>query len=74
MSDEPIREVMTIRLLDPLPCSIWKPGAPCSQPATVAYAWPATHTPEWPIPGLWTLQPVCAECAARAAQAHEVKP
>lgn len=32
----------TIRLIDPLPCSIWAPGnQPCGKPAFVAYAWPA---------------------------------
>ena len=65
MNDEPIRETYTIRLTDPLPCSVWAPGnAPCGKPAFVAFARPAPPSGEWPLPGLWTLQPVCADCTA----------
>ena len=69
MTDESIRETKTIRLIDPLPCSIWAPGnAPCGKPAFVAFAWPSTQQTEWPLPGLWTLQPVCADCTASMMQ------
>ena len=58
-----------VRLHDPLPCSTWTPTGACGTPAYLAYAWPATEGAEWPVRGLWTLQPVCPRCAQAAAEA-----
>jgi hypothetical protein len=63
-------ETRTIRLADPLPCCLWAEGGVCGKPAYVAYAWEAEPQLRWPLPGLWTLQPVCAECAAAAAKQY----
>lgn len=59
-----------------LPCSIRRPtptepDAICGKPASVASAWPQESAGEWPTPGLWTMQPVCRECAAAAAKVYE---
>jgi hypothetical protein len=63
-----------IQLRTPLPCSIRNfdnESDICGKPATVAHCWP--HEPDglWATPGLWTLQPVCRECAAAAAKVYE---
>jgi len=63
-------ETRTIRLVEPLPCCIWTPGGPCGRASYVAYAWEAEPQTRWPLPGLWVLQPVCAECSAAAAKQY----
>lgn len=53
----------TIRLVFPLPCSIFDPATTagiCGKPATAAYAWR-----QEPVQGLWTIQPICKDCALR---------
>lgn len=62
-----------------LPCSIRKPTASdpdaiCGKPATAAVAWLQEPAGEWPTPGLWTLQPICRECAEAAAKVYGVEP
>lgn len=59
-----------------LPCSIRKPtpadpDAICGKPASVASAWPQEPDGPWPTPGLWTMQPICRECAEAAAKIYE---
>lgn len=73
VSDDLINETLTIRLIDPLPCCVWRPGGVCGRPAYVAYAWEAEQQARWPLPGLWTVQPVCAECAVAAAQKYSAE-
>lgn len=65
-------QTTTILLRSSLPCSIRAdaPGGICGKPATAAYAWPQEPAGDWPTPGLWTLQPVCAECAKAAAEVY----
>jgi hypothetical protein len=67
------RKTKLVRLADPLPCCIWQPDGVCGKPATIAYAWEATPGPEWPVEGLWTLQPVCVECAAAALKRYSAE-
>lgn len=57
----------------PLPCSIRSdtPSGICGKDAYVAYAWVPAPSGMWATPGLWTVQPVCAECAAAAAKVYE---
>ena len=71
-------ERRTIRLVDPLPCSI-RTGDDelCSKPATVAHAWQLREGAEnvkYYTPGLWGLQPVCESCAVAAAKVYGVAP
>lgn len=56
----------------PLPCSIRADTSTgmCGKPATAAYAWRQEPSGDWPTPGLWTVQPVCAECAKAAAEVY----
>lgn len=54
-----------IMLRTPLPCSIRQGDGICGNPATVAYAWEQEPQGAWPTPGLWTLQPVCKDCAVK---------
>jgi len=63
----------TVKLRTPLPCSIRAntPDGICGKPATAAYAWPQEPSGPWPTPGLWTLLPVCAECARAAVEVYE---
>ena len=64
------RTIVRLDPSTPLPCSIMAPdGGTCGQPATVAYARLLPPTGMWATPGLWELQPVCAECTQRT-QAH----
>lgn len=73
MSDT--RQTEIIRLGDPLPCGVVHPGTAagyCGRPAWVAYVW-RMEAPEalamWAhLGGLWTLQPVCSQCAQAAAR------
>ena len=81
-------ERRTIRLVDPLPCSILLRGAVlCGNPATVAHAWrieTAAAVALWElyhetrtspeVSGYWCLQPVCESCALAAAKVYEVAP
>lgn len=62
------RTIVQLHPSTPLPCSIMTADGPlCGKPATAAYARLLPTTGRWSVPGLWELQPVCAECAARAA-------
>jgi hypothetical protein len=56
-----------------LPCAIRAntPSGTCGKPSTRAYAWPQEPAGMWATPGLWTLQPVCAECAKAAAKVYD---
>lgn len=68
----PAGETVIVVLASPLPCSI-RAGTPdgiCGKPATIAHAWPQEPSGPWPTPGLWTVQPVCAECAKAAARVY----
>lgn len=68
----PAGETIIVALVTPLPCSIraGTPSGVCGKPATQAYAWPQEPSGPWPTPGLWTVQPVCAECAQTAAAVY----
>lgn len=62
-----------IVLRTPLPCSIRKGDGVCGNPATVAHAWAQdSQSMLWPTPGLWTVQPVCKECAKVALSRQSV--
>lgn len=61
-----------IVLRTPLPCSIRKGDGVCGNPATVAHAWLQAPQGAWPTPGLWTVQPVCKECAKVALSRQSV--
>lgn len=61
----------TIRLLDPLPCSILTETSTCQKTAYVAYADEVNVKGQWSLPGQWLLQPVCEECAKKAAEAYK---
>ena len=55
----------------PLPCSIYHPTRGiCGNDAYAAYAYAVQ--PSLPIvpDGQWIIQPVCAECAAKAAAVY----
>ena len=65
-------ERRTIRLVDPLPCSIRTEDGLCSKPATVAHAWQLRNNIG--TPGIWFLQPVCESCALAAAKVYQVQP
>ena len=54
-----------IRLADPLPCGIRTDKKNCTNPATVAYAYPWRH-PTYPYH--YVLLPVCRNCAEKAVQ------
>lgn len=56
-----------------LPCSIRAdtPSGICGKPASVASARPQMPTGPWPTPGLWTVQPICRECAEKAAEVYD---
>lgn len=41
IQEKAMSETQIIRLLDPLPCSVWAPGGTCGRPAVVAFCWPA---------------------------------
>lgn len=57
-------DVMRVLLQPALPCGMYA----CGRPASMALAEPdRTHA------GLWSLLPVCTECAARL-QRHEATP
>lgn len=64
-------EKRTIRLIDPLPCSIIRgldrDDARCGQPAYAAHAISADALPAYQQVGLmrseWILMPICRECA-----------
>lgn len=63
-----------VQLRTPLPCSIRNfdnESGICGKPATVAHAWPQDPSGDWPTPGLWTVQPVCRECAAATKKVYE---
>lgn len=71
MSDER----RTIRLVDPLPCSIRTGDEMCGKPATVAHAWRlrvGAENVKYYTPGLWILQPVCEACSLAAAKVYGV--
>lgn len=56
-----------------LPCARYKPQNPggiCGRPAYVAIAWPEELRGAWPVFGRWTIQPVCAECAAATMELY----
>ena len=65
-------DVHLVRLATPLPCSIWRGQSDsiCGDDALAAYAWQYTGA-DYPMPGLWVLQPVCEECARRAMMAAQ---
>ena len=71
-------ERRTIRLTDPLPCSIRTDDDElCGKPATVAHAWRlrvGAENVKYYTPGLWVLQPVCESCAVAAAKVYGVQP
>lgn len=79
MSDT--RQTEVIRLGDPLPCGVVNPTTAtgfCGQPAWVGYAW-RMDSPEgmemWAhLGGLWTVQPVCSQCAQAMAKVYGVTP
>lgn len=69
-------ETTIIRLASstPLPCAIWtaERGTQCGKPATVTYAYRLAEPQEGPLAGRWIIQPVCRECAEKAAQVYGV--
>lgn len=69
-----MNEQRIVRLVDPLPCAIWSPDGRCGKAAYAAYAWETEPSTRWPTRGLWTLQPVCADCAAAASNQYEQEP
>ena len=52
----------------PLPCVIYNAerNEPCGNPATVAYAY-ERRDPAPPLLVVWVVQPICADCVAKAA-------
>lgn len=56
----------------PLPCAIWtaERGEQCGKPATAAYAYRMDAPRDGPMAGRWIIQPVCRECAEKAAQVY----
>lgn len=56
-----------IRLTEPLPCGILTGSGNCGKPAHVASIW------HGPVPGQWTLLPVCKADARRLAQLYSVE-
>jgi hypothetical protein len=55
----------------PLPCSTYNAerDAPCGKPAYAAYAYEKEDDMP-PLQGRWILQPVCQECANKAAKVY----
>jgi uncharacterized membrane protein YadS len=59
--------------LDPtttLPCSIRQGDGICGKAATAAYAYQVEASPPIVQPGMWMIQPVCRDCAAKAAAVY----
>lgn len=55
----------------PLPCSIYHPTRGiCGKPAYAAYAYEVAPSPPIVPAGQWVIQPVCAECAGKAAAVY----
>lgn len=77
MNEETV--IIKLDAATPLPCSIYDPGrdAPCGKPAFVAYAYAHRHAAQPsrnaapPLLIEWLVQPVCKECAAKAAKVYE---
>ena len=65
------RRPVALREDTPLPCALLRDGALCGRPAHVAQAWPSSELGNWPVPGLWTLQPVCPDCLADVMKVYE---
>lgn len=67
-------ETTIIRLASstPLPCAIWtaERGEQCGKPATAAYAYRLEEPQNSVTAGRWIIQPVCRECAEKAAQVY----
>ena len=61
----PESKIIKLAASTPLPCSIYNATTdqPCGRLAYAAYAYPAHAEP----PGQWLVQPVCRECATKAA-------
>lgn len=58
----------------PLPCSIYHPERGiCGQPALGAYAYEVEPSSPIVPPGQWIIQPVCSECAEKAARVYSRK-
>lgn len=60
----------------PLPCAVHADteSGICGRDAYAAIAWQQKPSHPWPTPGLWTLQPICKECAERAAAQYQPTP
>lgn len=56
----------SIRLTEPLPCGILTGAGNCGRPAHAATIWPG------PVPGQWTMLPVCETDAKRLAQLYNI--
>ena len=71
-------ERIIIQLVDTLPCGQFADTASgfCGRPAWVAYAWQMSAPEDMPmwahLGGCWTVQPICAACAQRAANRQDV--
>lgn len=57
----------------PLPCAIRADNESgiCGKDAYAAYAWRQEPQPPLYVPGLWTTQPICRECAEQAAEQYQ---
>jgi hypothetical protein len=74
MEIQPKMKSLTVIIkLDPtttLPCSIRQGDGICGKAATAAYAYPVEASPPIVPAGQWIIQPVCEECAAKAAEVY----
>lgn len=66
-----IGESKVIVLQTELPCSIRTPDGVCGKPATQAHASPVEITGPWAVVGAWMLQPICRDCATKAAALYQ---
>lgn len=60
----------TVQLATPLPCSIIAGDDNCGKPAAFAYADEVHITGQFAMRHQWLLQPICRECALKAAEIY----
>lgn len=61
----------TVQLATPLPCAIIKGDDNCGKPAMLAYADEVHITGQFATRHQWLLQPICRDCALKAAENYK---
>jgi len=64
-------KVIKLDLSTPLPCSVYHhERGICGLPAFAAYAYSVQSSPPIVHDGQWIIQPICDECARKAAAVY----